>query len=111
MKFLNGLLPRMWHWAIVALLLLAAIAFTAPQQLGVLLYKVAMVALFGVLGYWLDRGLFPYARPDSFKQPAAGMPEEMRKNYSGIEYYLCSFSMIRRAIIIAACMLAGANGL
>ncbi|MEL8635742.1 putative holin, partial [Escherichia coli] len=50
-----------------------------------------------VLGYWLDRSLFPWARPDSFspwKEPRC-----------------CAAAMIRRAIIVAAVCLSVALGL
>ncbi|MBJ3678951.1 hypothetical protein JGC71_23150, partial [Salmonella enterica subsp. enterica serovar Hvittingfoss] len=53
--------------------------------------------LSAVLGYWLDRSLFPWARPDSF------CPWE--------ESLCCAAAMIRRAIIVAAICLAVALGL
>lgn len=59
-------LPRLFWWIIATILLLAGICLMAPQQLPVSLYKLSLVTMAGVVGYWLDRSLFPYARPDSF---------------------------------------------
>ena len=58
--------PRTTTWLVLAALLLVAIAIVAPPQLPVVLYKACLVALAAVLGYWLDRALFPYARPDGY---------------------------------------------
>jgi hypothetical protein len=56
--------PRLVGWLIATLLLFIIIALLAPQQLPVSLYKLSLVTTAGVVGYWLDRSLFPYARPD-----------------------------------------------
>lgn len=56
--------PRLVGWLIATLLLFVVIALLAPQQLPVSLYKLSLVTTAGVVGYWLDRSLFPYARPD-----------------------------------------------
>ena len=36
---------------------------TLPQQLPVALYKVFLISLAVVIGYWVDRALYPYALP------------------------------------------------
>lgn len=82
---------RMLDWITVAFLLTAAIALTAPHQLPVTLYKLSLAVAGCAVGYWADRGLFPYARPDGdFCEP-------------GIE---TAAAMIRRAIIVAACVVS-----
>lgn len=58
--------PRLAAWMLIALALLAAVWAVAPQQFPVSLYKLSLVTLAAVVGYWIDRSLFPYARPDSF---------------------------------------------
>ena len=60
--------PRSSLFIVLAVLLLALIAVVAPVQLPVVLYKAALIALAAVIGYWLDRALFPYARPDGYLQ-------------------------------------------
>lgn len=93
-------LPRMVHWIVLALLLLAAIAMLSPQQLPVILYKCAQVSIFTVLGYWIDRSLFPYARPHTFEHSP-----------SDTGSYIGAICMVRRALIIFAVVLAGSIGL
>jgi len=74
--------------------LLGFLGALAPQQLPVILYKVALVVLAGTAGYFLDRWIFPYARP-----------HEVAGEWRDIS------CMIRRAIIVAAAMLAVGLGL
>lgn len=58
--------PRSSLFLVLAVVLLACIAVVSPVQLPVALYKLTLIALAAVIGYWLDRALFPYARPDSY---------------------------------------------
>ena len=55
---------RMTDWLIVALALALVVWLIAPQQLPVSIYKLSLVSMAAVAGYWIDRSLFPYARPD-----------------------------------------------
>ncbi|ATG73663.1 hypothetical protein AN401_07165 [Zobellella denitrificans] len=90
-------LPRLSIWIIVTGLLLLAIGWLSPVQLPVVLYKLGLVTLGGVLGYWLDRGLFPYARPHQLLDDDPDGPGHL--------------SMIRRALIVLACILGLTLGL
>ena len=58
--------PRNSLFLLAAILLLAVIFAAYPERLAVVVYKTALITLAAVIGYWLDRALFPYARPDSF---------------------------------------------
>lgn len=98
-------------------LLALMVGAIAPQQLPVSLYKLSLVTLAGVVGYWLDRSMFPYARPDSFLPPGRDAldflplppgetactllvaPEDAQLHLAGV-------AMLRRAVIVAATMLA-----
>lgn len=85
--------PRLTFWALITILLLIALYLIAPTKIAVVLYKAALVTGGAVLGYWIDRALFPYARPDQVRavhQPWAGL---------------------RRAIIVLACVLGLTLGL
>lgn len=84
-------LPRLSGWLLITLLLLAAVWLLAPQQLPVSLYKLSLVTLAAVVGYWLDRSLFPYGRPDDMQ---ISEPQHF------------GAAMLRRALIVAACMVA-----
>lgn len=56
-------LPRLTSWWLIALFLSLAVFLIAPQQLPVSLYKLNLISLAAVAGYWIDRKVFPYARP------------------------------------------------
>ena len=108
--------PRNILWLAVAVLLLAVIAVVSPVQLPVVLYKTALIALAAVLGYWLDRALFPYARPDSYlkKDWRYGSEEpEGDADYPVCAAYSREFcvAQIRRAIIVGAVVIGVALGL
>lgn len=108
--------PRTTTWLVLAALLLAAIAIVAPPQLPVVLYKVSLIALAAVLGYWLDRTLFPYARPDGYlmRDWRYGTDEpEGDVDFPVVLAYIRVFTvaMIRRALIVGAVVLGVAAGL
>lgn len=74
--------------ALVSIVLIAAAFFVQAHWPGSLvavsLYKAHLMALGGWGGYWIDRVLFPYARPDKVNDMAT--------------------AMLRRAIVVAACL-------
>lgn len=112
--------PRMFGWLLLAVVLVGCIAAVSPQQLPVTLYKLCLITLAGVVGYWLDRALFPYARPDFYllrmgwdqhlaehgeTDGAADVPVERNHQLA-----FCA-AMLRRALIVGACILGVAMGL
>lgn len=108
--------PRLTGWFIVALALSALVWAIAPQQLPVSLYKLSLVTLAGVVGYWLDRSMFPYARPDEFlpeSERALDLPDSDGEKLCTLlvapepeQLRLAGASMLRRALIVAAAMVA-----
>lgn len=103
---------RMAGWLLVSLILTVAIAVTAPKLLPVSLYKLSLITSAAWVAYWIDRSLFPYARPDAFLTKPWSI--------SGIEYpggevdiklqIAFGLAQLRRAIIIAAAMIGVALG-
>lgn len=87
-------LPRLSGWLFATMLLLIVIYLLAPQQLVVSLYKLSLISMGGVTGYWLDRSFFPYARPDNFLKGA---------DRTAFIFGVC---MLRRAIVVGCAMLA-----
>ncbi|MFW9266490.1 putative holin [Pseudomonas sp. NR3] len=85
--------PRMTDWTLITLILLICLALVAPTKLPVVLYKAGLVTLGGVLGYWIDRALFPYARPNQVARPERAM------------------AGVRRALVVLACVLGLTLGL
>ena len=108
--------PRNSLFLVLAVVLLACIAVVSPVQLPVALYKLTLIALAAVIGYWLDRALFPYARPDGYlgtdwrygtDEPVGDVDYPVVAGYELVFVW----AMIRRAVIVGACMLAMAAGL
>ena len=62
---------RMWPTLVVAAVTVWVVHLLAPQQVGILVYTIAKLSLAGYLGYWLDRWIFPDARPGDTRQTAA----------------------------------------
>ncbi|MDO9233057.1 MAG: putative holin [Methylotenera sp.] len=100
-------MPRLFLLIILNIVLIGLVLAIAPQQAPVTLYKLSLVTLAGLVGYWLDRAIFPYARPDSFQsinftdRPSISFLS-IRK---GLELVFAA-ALIRRAIIVGCAMLA-----
>lgn len=109
-------LPRGITWFTIALLLLAGIALMSPTQIPIVLYKLALISLSASVGYWIDRALFPYSRPDSYLQRdwrrGSDEPEnEVDFPIVGPYHRVFAASLIRRAIVVAAVVIGVALGL
>lgn len=100
--------PRLFGWLIATFVLLAVIALLSPQQLPVSLYKLSLVSMAGVAGYWLDRSLFPYARPDEFMAlpSSVGSPFVSKRAVAPAQQIVFAAAMLRRAFIVVGAMLA-----
>lgn len=118
---------RMADWMVASLLLLALVLAMAPQQLPVTLYKLCLVGLAALAGWWVDRSLFPYARPERWLEPLpemgdkptgetdfaghlAGALQFAEGQAPGLDAHAAALlgraAMLRRALIVAAAMLA-----
>ena len=109
--------PRTSLFLLVAVLLLAVIVSVYPERLSVVVYKAALIALAAVIGYWLDRVLFPYARPDSFLwrdwRKGTDEPEgEVDYPLASTDYMAayCA-AQLRRALVVGGVVLGVAAGL
>lgn len=109
-------LPRCTVWFIIAAMSLAVIAITSPVQLPIVLYKLSLISLAAVVGYWIDRSLFPYSRPDGYmvrnwrygtEEPEGDVDFPLVSGY----HLVFSAAVIRRAIVVAAVMIGVALGL
>lgn len=108
--------PRNSLWLIVAIILLAVIGLVSPAQLPVVLYKASLIAVAVVLGYWADRALFPYARPDGYlnRDWRHGTNEPLDDaDFPVVQGYEREFvaALIRRALIVGAVIIGFASGL
>ncbi|MAP35692.1 MAG: hypothetical protein CME75_07970 [Halomonas sp.] len=86
---------RIGPWLILAIITTVVVGVLYPHQLGVLLWSLTKLCWGAYLGYWIDRSIFPYARPDGFN------PDRDPK-----ERTLWELLMLRRALIIAGAILA-----
>lgn len=112
---------RMLGWAMASLVLIA-LALLVQQALpgsviAVTLYKAHLMALGGWGGYWLDRAIFPYDRPHQYledqDEPAAELLlQEAAHGISvtGLAGTAMAHAMLRRAIIVAACLICAGLG-
>jgi hypothetical protein len=62
-KATNKGVMRGFPWLFLALVNIGVVYFLAPQQLGVLAWQLSKVSVGAYMGYWVDRSMFPNARP------------------------------------------------
>ncbi|WP_328184652.1 putative holin [Marinobacter sp. OP 3.4] len=85
---------RAGPWLIVTIVMAAVVGFLYPHQLGVLLWSLTKLSAGAYLGYWIDRSIFYYGRPGDIC-------------HKDIDTALLIIgSMMRRALIMAAAILA-----
>ncbi|XKM14256.1 putative holin [Orbaceae bacterium ac157xtp] len=122
---------RLLKWYLAAFILFVLIISLSPQQLPVVTYKLALVLLSAVVGYHLDRALFPYASPGSYlyndwkthgkdfyvkqytKDGECEMPTVLCAEYPVLDEYRTLFAvvLVRRALIVSAVILGVTLGL
>lgn len=119
MTMLMVLLPRVLTLLIIAVALLIGLFLVAPHQLPVALYKLSLISLGALAGYWIDRIIFPYARPDSFlvddwrsvKLAEFGAVGAVDYPVVGGYQQVYAAAMIRRALIVMTVAIGVALGL
>lgn len=109
--------PRMTTFILLAAVLLMVIAVLSPVQLPVVIYKLSLISLAALAGYWLDRALFPYARPDGYLvkdwRCGACSADVSHVDFPIVDVYMTAFiwACLRRAIIVAGVVTGVALGL
>lgn len=105
---------RLFGWTLITLSLLIGLGMLRPEQMPVILYKLCLVTFGAVLGYWIDRAVFPYARPHE-AMPATWEVHDASGKYdfhSGQNLSLfAALLMLRRTVIVFACVLGLTLGL
>ena len=112
-------LPRLLPFVLLTVALMLTLALMNYDQFFLVVYKITLVSLAAVAGYWLDRALFPYARPDAFLAEDWRITAVSKYGRKGaVDYPIVDdhhavffFSMLRRAIIVAAAILGVTLGL
>lgn len=104
--------PRLGGWLFAAALLIGIIATVSPQQLPVVIYKLALITLAAVLGYWLDRSLFPDSSPGQLMTNGIVRASADDLPATAIDWcVILAAALIRRSLIVAAVCLSVAIGL
>lgn len=108
--------PRGTAWLIVSLLLLIVVATLSPAQIPIAVYKLSLISLAAFVGYWIDRALFPYSRPDGYlhrdwrygtDEPEGDIDFPVIHSY----HQIFAAALLRRAIVVAAVIIGVALGL
>lgn len=101
--------PRLLGWLIAAILLLALLGIVAPDQVPVVVYKALLLILAVVMAYWIERALFPYARPHECLARAGRLDASEAALYRSELRFAAA--CLRRALIVLACVLGLTLGL
>lgn len=107
--FLSSM-PRLTGVFVFALALSVLILIFKPALLTVTAYKLSLVVLAAWLAYYIDRALFPYARPHKAWEWAEAHRRDGDNQQWNSLLRLMGIAMLRRAIIVAAVVLAIALG-
>ena len=111
---------RVLSWIISALVFLIIIGLISPQQVPVVIYKLSLVSIAAIIGYHLDRALFPYASPGGYlavnwklRIKNKGTLDQTSLEYPVHKGYELIFAVVllRRALIVGAVMLGVTLGL
>ncbi|MBK1613343.1 hypothetical protein CKO44_07650 [Rubrivivax gelatinosus] len=106
--------PRMTSWLILSVLLFVAalgMQHMAPSSLvAVTLYKLHLMSTAGWAGYWLDRVLFPYARPHLYCEAETEIEPFDDGAVLQVMTAHAPAVMLRRAVIVAGCLICVALG-
>ena len=93
----------------VTLGLALTVGIWAPTQGQVIVFKICLVTLASLLGYWIDRMIFPHSRIHVLKQEFDQNQDSERCNRVHALNY--SVAQVRRAIIVLATILGVCLGL
>lgn len=111
----RAIAPRMWVWMWLSLILVIVVAYVANHMLTVLLWKVVIITVCGFLGDKIARGAeASNLRPHDLLRQARTLREEpyseAMERIAGQLEARADAAYMRRAIIIGACVIAGALG-
>ena len=109
---------RLGYTLIVAIILAVLVIPLAPQQIPVAVYKLLLITAAAFAGYYIDRELFPYARPDGYLAldnedrhgPVYRGPYDADYRVASGYELIFAYAMLRRAIVVGACVVAVALG-
>lgn len=94
---------------VLTILLALTVGFWAPTQGQVIVFKICLVTLAALLGYWIDRVIFPHTRVHTLKEKF----DQNQRDESCNQAHAQNFNMaqIRRAVIVLGTILGVCLGL
>jgi hypothetical protein len=94
---------------VFTLALALSIGLWAPTQGQVIVFKICLVTLAALLGYWIDRMLFPNSRPHALKELFNQYQDD--KTCNQVHAQNLNMAQLRRAVIVLATILGVCLGL
>lgn len=92
---------RVGPWLVAGLVLMIFSAEAHPNLVDRLLLALALLFLGSWLGYWIDRTLFPYARPGDLFRAANRLASGDKAEGGRSMRREASLSAVRRAVLVA----------
>jgi hypothetical protein len=108
---------RMSIWLWVSIVLTVIVILLTPRLIGSTVAKFLAVIGGGWVGFWFDRCMFPYARPDCYLESTDWLDYrdkvgkiEGKEDFPVIDSYMMIFAaaMLRRALLVIGGMIAAA---
>lgn len=97
---------RALPWLVFALIATAVVFVLAPHQIGLLVWSLSKLCFGAYLGYWIDRTIYPYARPhDLFHAAERYEGQKLRRAANHLRHQ-ASLATLRRAAVMAAAIVA-----
>lgn len=93
---------------IIAIALLAVVSWFSPAKLAIIGYKVSLVTIAAILGYFVSYLLFPNYRPGELDKEYEEAPNKTTRDHIRT---LQVTGVVARAVIIFACILGITLGL
>ena len=103
---------------LVTVLILAFLAVISSQQLPVIAYKAGLVSFAACIGVWIDRAIFPYARPSGYLKTDWLRNPDADGGEDEVDFEICTgyfrvfaIATIRRGIMVGMVILGMCLGL
>lgn len=92
---------RTSQWAVVGGIALVVVFILNPADIMVAIWKMGLVCVGPFFGYWADRTLFPYARPDQLITDF-----HSDSQWSEAEAIVFSCACLRRTLVMSSITIA-----
>lgn len=108
-EYYDGLKARLKQrglMVVVATIMITMVGFIGFGSLGTIIYKVSLISMAAVIGWWLDYAIFPYARPHSIISKL-----DFDRGENDHRYTYAGMCQLRRTLIILASVIGVGMGI